>query len=56
MQLLGFGEELLLLRLDNKLADTGMIPEINKNKPSMIPFSMNPASKPDGAMLTLRTQ
>jgi len=56
MELTGSFKEIVLLRLDNKLADSGMIAQINKDKPAVIAFSVNPSAKSDGAVLKLRAQ
>jgi hypothetical protein len=56
MQMFRLAEKLTPLRLDNKLADTGMVSQVDENKPAMIPDPVDPSAKPDFGMLESRVQ
>jgi hypothetical protein len=51
MQSFSNPEKILPFRLNDKLADAGMIPEIDENQPAMISFSMHPSAELHGMPL-----
>jgi hypothetical protein len=53
MQMLYGFEKFLLFRLYDELADSGVIPEVDKNQTAMITFAMNPTAEPDGPVFAL---